>query len=196
MLIFHFFLFAVVAGSEGVPQALQNCHSLSKDLQKNQSQIAERLSEFSALHNNITSELTEVKNVLRTVQDQLKSSPDLVNVPLSVDNLSQQVATFGSKIKDLETTVSKIKDQHGVVDAAVKNLVTNVTEMKLKLTNMSIADNEKSSFTDKEFAQEKEDILLRINQVSANLSTVNDTLSNKLSWTATDQSRDHVSLEN
>lgn len=156
----------------------------------------DRLSEFSALHQNFTLEVAEVKNVLRTVQDRLKSSPDQFNNPQLVKDLSNSVATFGSQLNDLGSTVATLKVQNGKLDNAVNNLVTNVTEMKVKLTELSSDHNEKSSFTDKDFAVEKEKIFSVINQVSANLSNVNYTLSEKLQWTADEQSKDHVSTSN
>lgn len=45
---------SVIAGSEGVPDALQKCHSLSRDLQNNQTIIFSRLSDLKQQINNYT----------------------------------------------------------------------------------------------------------------------------------------------
>lgn len=47
----------VIAGSEGVPDALQKCHSLSRDLQNNQTIIFTRLSDLKQQINNFTVEV-------------------------------------------------------------------------------------------------------------------------------------------
>ncbi|KAL0278695.1 UNVERIFIED_CONTAM: hypothetical protein PYX00_000441 [Menopon gallinae] len=185
----------VVAGSQGVPDALQKCHSLSRELQKNQSQIMDRLTGFSLLLNNFSSEMTEVKNGLHTVQDQLKSSPDLINNPTIVHDLTTSVGTFGSQIKGLEASVSSLKDQHLKLDSVVNNLVSNVTGIRSEMTELLNKNREKAAFTDRNFAAEKENILSVINQVSMNVTSVNDTLSNKLQWTVDDRSKDHKLIE-
>ena len=51
------FTIAVIAGSEGVPDALQKCHSLSRDLQNNQTIIFTHLSDFKLQINNFTTQV-------------------------------------------------------------------------------------------------------------------------------------------
>ena len=51
------FAIAVIAGSEGVPDALQKCHSLSRDLQNNQTIIFTHLSDFKLQINNFTTQV-------------------------------------------------------------------------------------------------------------------------------------------
>lgn len=48
---------AVIAGSEGVPDALQKCHSLSRDLQNNQTTIFTHLSDLKLQINNFTTQV-------------------------------------------------------------------------------------------------------------------------------------------
>lgn len=48
---------AVIAGSEGVPDALQKCHSLSRDLQNNQTTIFMHLSDLKLQINNFTTQV-------------------------------------------------------------------------------------------------------------------------------------------
>lgn len=153
-----------------------------------------RLSGLSFLLTNFSLEMTVVKSGLQTVQDQLKSSPDLVNIPRLIKDLSASVASFGSQIRDLNSTVSTLKDQNGKLDSVVGNLIGNLTETKIKLLELSNTSLGKGDLNEKALAIEKESILAVVNQISQNLSVINNTLSNKLQWTADDQSKDHVSL--
>lgn len=185
--------FSVVAGNQGVPDALQKCHTLSKDLQKNQTYIMNRLSGFTLLLTNFSLEMTEVKSGLQAVQDQLKSSPDLVNIPRLIKDLSASVASFGSQIRDLNSTVSTLKEQNGKLDNVVVTLVSNLTETKMKLIELSNTNFGRGEVTEKMLTAEKEAILARVSQVSGNLSEINGTLNNKLKWTTDDQTKDRVS---
>lgn len=137
--------------------------------------------------------MTAVKSGLQTVQNQLKSSPDLINNPRLIKDLSASVASFGSQIRDLNSTVSTLKDQNGKFDNLIDILVSNLTETKTKLTELTNSQVGKSGLTKDTLASEKKAILNIINQLSKNLSIINDTLSNKLQWTSEDQSKDHVS---
>ncbi|KAK6617160.1 hypothetical protein RUM44_005491 [Polyplax serrata] len=185
----------VVAGNQGVPDALQKCHTLSKDLQKNQTYIMNRLSGFTLLLTNFSLEMTEVKSGLQAVQDQLKSSPDLVNIPRLIKDLSASVASFGSQIRDLNSTVSTLKEQNGKLDNVVVTLVSNLTETKMKLIELSNTNFGRGEVTEKMLTAEKEAILARVSQVSGNLSEINGTLNNKLKWTTDDQTKDRKLLE-
>lgn len=58
--MFIFALFcdvSVIAGNEGVPDALQKCHSLSRDLQNNQTTIFTQLSDLKLQINNFTQQV-------------------------------------------------------------------------------------------------------------------------------------------
>lgn len=54
------FVVSAIAGSEDVPDALQKCHSLSKDLQKNQTILFTHLTEVRADVKNFTIQVFEL----------------------------------------------------------------------------------------------------------------------------------------
>lgn len=54
MSCFYVYCIAVIAGNEGVPDTLQKCHSMSRDLQNNQTVIFSHLSDLRFQISNIT----------------------------------------------------------------------------------------------------------------------------------------------
>jgi len=57
----------VIAGNEGVPDALQKCHSLSRDLQNNQTIIFSRLSDLKQQINNFTVQVKSYENNINSI---------------------------------------------------------------------------------------------------------------------------------
>lgn len=54
----------MIAGSEGLPDAIQKCDSTSKQLQKNQSNIVTQLSNFKAQLDNFTEQVIQIQIIL------------------------------------------------------------------------------------------------------------------------------------
>lgn len=66
---------------------------------------------------------------LHDVDDRLKAAPQLVNLPQDVQSLSTSVASFGSQIRDLNTTVTMLKNENSQLQEASKTLSENVTTL-------------------------------------------------------------------
>lgn len=182
----------VAAAHQGVPDALHECHSLSRDLQKNQTAMLERLGGFSAVLANLSANLSDVRSALAAVQLQLKTSPSLVNDPRLVKDLSERVAEFGSKIQDLETTASGLKEHGTRIDLMVTSLEANVTDLRGELSSMSKVDKGVSAA---EVAADKAALTARVDKLDATVAALNGTLSGRIEWTAEDQKKDHKAIE-
>jgi uncharacterized protein (DUF3084 family) len=68
---------------------------------------------------------------LHVVEERLKATPELVNLPQDVQSLLTSVASFGSQIRDLNTTVTVLKSENSQLQEASKTLFANVTTLKV-----------------------------------------------------------------
>ncbi|XP_011693254.1 PREDICTED: uncharacterized protein LOC105453204 isoform X2 [Wasmannia auropunctata] len=182
----------VIAGSEGVPDALQKCHSLSRDLQNNQTIIFSRLSDLKQQINNFT--LAHIQQDLHKVQEYFQAAPEMANLPKRLDELSTSVATFGSQIRDLGATVNTLKETNLRVQVAQTTMQQNISSIKhtvLELSNIT----QKPQILSTDETQVKTDKLnLTLSHLMNNLTHVNETLSSKLQWVADDQDKDRRKL--
>ena len=80
-------------------------------------------------------QLLVVQAGLRDVDDRLKAAPQLVNLPQDVQSLSTSVASFGSQIRDLNTTVTMLKNENSQLQESSKTLSENVTTLKVWTNN-------------------------------------------------------------
>lgn len=76
-------------------------------------------------------QLLGIQAGLRDVDDRLKAAPQLVNLPQDVQSLSTSVASFGSQIRDLNTTVTLLKNENSQLQESSKALFENVTTLKV-----------------------------------------------------------------
>lgn len=65
------------------------------------------------------------------MEERLKATPELVNLPQDVQSLLTSVASFGSQIRDLNTTVTVLKNENSQLQEASKTLFENVTYIKV-----------------------------------------------------------------
>jgi uncharacterized protein (DUF3084 family) len=79
----------------------------------------------------LCSQLSGVQAGLHVVEERLKATPELVNLPQDVQSLLTSVASFGSQIRDLNTTVTVLKNENSQLQEASKTLFENVTSLKV-----------------------------------------------------------------
>lgn len=70
------------------------------------------------------------------VEEKLTSSPELINVPQEVRDLSASVASFGSQIQDLQTSFNKIKEEQSSVLKLIYSIKSNVTNINVSIINL------------------------------------------------------------
>ncbi|KAG7189893.1 hypothetical protein KM043_006064 [Ampulex compressa] len=183
-----------IAGSEAVPDALQKCHSLSRDLQNNQTIIFSQLYDLKGQINNFTIQLADIQGGLRKVQEWFRAAPKLASVPDDLKALSSSVLSFGSQIRDLGVTVNTLKKANAKVQdiqAIVQSNISSIQHSVSELTN--VTRRPEAPVTD-ELKIKTARIDAAILQLRANLSHVNETLSRTLKWAADDQKQDHSLL--
>ncbi|XP_011641698.1 uncharacterized protein LOC105430061 isoform X2 [Pogonomyrmex barbatus] len=182
----------VIAGSEGVPDALQKCHSLSRDLQNNQTIIFSRLSDLKQQINNFT--LAHIQQDLHKVQEYFQAAPEMANLPKRLNELSTSVATFGSQIRDLGATVNTLKETNMRVQNAQVTMQQNISSIKHSMLELSNITQKPQILSIDETQVKTDKLNLTISHLTHNLTHVNETLSSKLQWVADDQDKDRKKL--
>ncbi|XP_018402571.1 PREDICTED: uncharacterized protein LOC108779619 isoform X2 [Cyphomyrmex costatus] len=185
---------SVIAGSEGVPDALQKCHSLSRDLQNNQTIIFSRLSDLKQQINNFTVQLAHIQQDLQKVQEYFQAAPEMANLPKRLDELSTSVATFGSQIRDLGATVNTLKETNMRVQDAQTTMQQNISSIKHTMLELSNITQKPQILSTDETQVKTDKLNLTISHLINNLTHVNETLSSKLQWVADDQGNDRKKL--
>ncbi|XP_043512211.1 uncharacterized protein LOC122529820 isoform X1 [Frieseomelitta varia] len=184
----------VIAGSEGVPDALQKCHSLSRDLQNNQTIIFTHLSDFKLQINNFTTQLAVIQRDLHRVEEWFKEDPALFNVPTDLKALSSSVVSFGSQIQDLSTTVKALKESNARVQDVQTTMQQNITSIKNAVTELSNVTQKPQMLITNETKIKTDQLNAAIVHLSDNLINMNETLSRAVQWVAEDQKKDHETL--
>lgn len=123
----------MVASSQGVPEALQKCHTISKNLQQNQTLMFGQLTDLKQQVENLTKEVRNVQTELNKIQEKLNNAPEYVQIPTQINEVSGSVANLGSQIKDLTTTVMALKDYKTKIDTITTTLQNNVTELSVSI---------------------------------------------------------------
>ncbi|XP_050448874.1 uncharacterized protein LOC126850196 isoform X2 [Cataglyphis hispanica] len=182
----------VIAGSEGVPDALQKCHSLSRDLQNNQTIIFSRLSDLKQQINNYT--LAHIQQDLHKVQEYFQTAPEMATLPKRLNELSASVATFGSQINDLGATVKTLKETNVRIQDAQTAIQQNVSSIKQSMSELSNITQKPQILNTDETQVKIDKINFTISHLMNNLTHVNKTLSSKLQWVADDQDDDRRKL--
>ncbi|XP_015171921.1 PREDICTED: uncharacterized protein LOC107064103 isoform X2 [Polistes dominula] len=184
----------VIAGNEGVPDTLQKCHSMSRNLQKNQTIIFTHLSDLRLQISNVTIQLANIQHGLHQVQEWVHAAPELANVPKDLKALSTTVVSLGSQISDLDSTVTKLKETNTRVQNFQTTVLQNITNIQHAISELTNLTQKPQILTTNETKLKTEELNAAISYVTNNLTHVNETLSRTLQWTSEDQKKDHKIL--
>ncbi|XP_049829017.1 uncharacterized protein LOC126267756 [Schistocerca gregaria] len=183
----------VVAGNQNVPTELQECHSLTRQLQKNQTALYNQIIMLAKQLANFSSKLSDVQDGFHNVQEKLDGAPELVNVPQTIKDLQGSVAGFGSQIRDLAATVENLKSQNTKYQELSTNIVQNLTTVR-ELVNTLLNTSHQPDISGAESSGQRKLMLETMDQISKNLSQINDTLSKRIGWVTEDQNADRSNL--
>ncbi|KAI5707688.1 hypothetical protein M8J77_007700 [Diaphorina citri] len=126
----------VVAGSQGVPDALQRSLSLSKQLERNQTDLVAKFNLLSVQIRNFSIQISELHGTISAVQDKLAASPQVLDVPARLKELSDNVAGFGSTLNDLTNTVNQEKEAGAKARLEATAVKADVAALKTSLENV------------------------------------------------------------
>ncbi|XP_044009181.1 uncharacterized protein LOC122853040 [Aphidius gifuensis] len=184
----------VIAGSDGVQDTLQKCHSLSKELQNNQTFLYTQLADVKLQIANFTTQLSSLQPELHQVQELLNRAPELTNVPKDLNNILNSVATFGSKIEDLKSTADGLKIVDQKLQDAQNIIQNNITEIKTSLTELSHITRGPELLTNASKIKTDE-LSQAISKLQIDLTNITETLTKKLTWLQNDRENDKKKLD-
>ncbi|KAL2743763.1 uncharacterized protein V1477_008021 [Vespula maculifrons] len=190
----YVYYITVIAGNEGVPDALQKCHSMSRDLQNNQTVIFSHLSDLRFQISNVTIQLVNIQHGLHQVQEWVHAAPELANVPKDLKALSTTVVSLGSQIRDLDSTVTTLKETNTRIQNIQTTMLQNITNIQHTVSELINITQKPQILTTNETKLKTEELNAAILRVTNNLTHVNETLSRTLQWTSEDQKKDHKIL--
>lgn len=184
----------VKAGSDGVQDSLQKCHSLSKEIQINQTLLHSQLADVKLQIHNFTTQLSNLQPELHQVQELLNRAPELTNVPKDLNNILNSVATFGSKIEDLKSTADGLKIVDKKLQDAQIIIQNNITEIKTSLTELSKVTRGPELITNASRIKTDE-LSQAISKLQIDLTNITETLTKKLTWVQNDRENDKKKLD-
>ena len=77
-------------------------------------------------------QLSSIQHGLHQVQDWLEAAPELANMPQHLKMLSTSVASFGSQIQDLVTTVNTLKITNTRIQDAQITMLHNISNVEVR----------------------------------------------------------------
>lgn len=184
----------VKAGSDGVQDSLQKCHSLSKEIQINQTLLHSQLADVKLQIHNFTTQLSNLQPELHQVQELLNRAPELTNVPKDLNNILNSVATFGSKIEDLKSTADGLKIVDKKLQDAQIIIQNNITEIKTSLTELSKVTRGPELITNAS-RMKTDELSQAISKLQIDLTNITETLTKKLTWVQNDRENDKKKLD-
>ncbi|XP_050520572.1 uncharacterized protein LOC126893996 isoform X2 [Daktulosphaira vitifoliae] len=185
---FNHTIVTMAAGNLGVPDDLQKCHAMSKQLQQNQTVIRQHVIEFKDKMDNLTQRIEKLQDGLSSVEGRIPTIP--LTSPGAMRDLSKTVASFGSEIKDISNNVNSLKESSVLMQSNYNKLQFNITAINNTLSNLSGVKNDESFVNNM-----SEKFTSQLNNLSVNLTSVNSTLTSKFDWVSGDQKSNRVEIE-
>lgn len=183
----------VSAGSDVIPESIQKCHSLTRQLEKNQTKIniqlqrvAQRLSNFSSMMIGIQTNLTKVER-------KLDDSPSPQLVPDMLERVGVTIAAFKAEILDMQSKASNIVNQQSEIKKLIDGLTGNVSSFnndlkELKKHSSGMMPSDQSS---------KDDLLkLIIGEMEPKIQQVNSTILSRVKWISDDLQKAQKTINN
>ncbi|XP_060867618.1 uncharacterized protein LOC132942920 isoform X2 [Metopolophium dirhodum] len=192
---FNHTIITIAAGNRGVPDDLQKCHAMSKQLQQNQTDINQRLTVYDGQITNLTLQVANLGSRLSLVEKKINENTDLLSNPdatkdPSIKVLSSEVAKLGSTYQDLSGSVKSLKDTTSSLQSYQTTLKANITSISEKLNNVG------SIKTDETMINNVSGKLHElIESISLNVTTLNRTLTSRIDWLSGDQKTNGVEIE-
>uniref|UniRef100_A0A0A9X5D6 EF-hand domain-containing protein KIAA0494 n=1 Tax=Lygus hesperus TaxID=30085 RepID=A0A0A9X5D6_LYGHE len=187
----------ISAGSQGVPEEIQKCHSLSRQLQNNQTLIFSHIETLTQRLYNFSMLISSVQGGLHEVENRLKGSPELVNVPSHLQSLTTSIASLGSGLEDMKTTTGNLHEAQEAIQKVIDKLNNNITGINVSIVglNNTVTKQLGSSNCSQSNHESNEKLVSSIlNQLSPNISKINESLSKRIDWVAEDQKKDYKTI--
>ncbi|GAB6022420.1 hypothetical protein CHUAL_006537 [Chamberlinius hualienensis] len=183
--------YSLVEESEkSTPSEFHSIHSQLNELQKNHLALKEEVDQLNKTLESISKEITSLKKTTTDIQKSIADAPQLETLPKDFKSLSQSLASMGSKITDLETTLELLKGQ--LASGSKDKLPSQemLADLQKKVDALSSiqdkgADNSNLfSYVDNE-----------VKRLEDSLFETNNSIWEQLNWAKTDLHEHHKMIE-
>ncbi|XP_071513145.1 uncharacterized protein [Panulirus ornatus] len=133
----------VEASSSELPAKFHESHVRLQELEKNQSALWAAVTQVTSSLAAATKRVEQLETDVKGIKDSLSSAPQLSSLPKDVADLQGSVATFGSTLQDVQSSLKVIKQDHEKLSSNVKeatNAIDNFKEDISLLQNQTLMD--------------------------------------------------------
>ncbi|CAH1393751.1 unnamed protein product [Nezara viridula] len=185
---------SVSAGSNVIPDSIQRCHSLTRQLEKNQTKmtnqlqrVAQKLANFSSMIIGIQTNLTKVERKLDELPSPQMGPEDMF------ERIGVAIAAFKAELMDMQTKASNIVNEQSEIKKMVDNLTGNVSSFNddlkdLKKHSSGVLSSDQSS---------KDDLVNVINgEMEPKIQLVNSSIRSEVKWLSDDLQKAQKTISN
>ncbi|XP_069194447.1 EF-hand calcium-binding domain-containing protein 14 isoform X1 [Procambarus clarkii] len=137
------FITTVEASSSELPAKFHESHVRLQELEKNQSALWAAVTQVSSSLLAATRRVEQLETDVKVIKDSLSSAPQLSSLPKDVADLQGSVATFGSTLQDVQSSLKVVKQDHQKLSSNVKeatNAIDNFKEEISLLQNQTLME--------------------------------------------------------
>lgn len=183
-------IMTIVAGNQAYPDVLQKCNSLSKDLQRNQTDLYSRLS-------SLTTKLDTFNGQLQEIRDKLKLATEAKHA--DDNDVTRNLTSFGTRLQEFNVTLTQCVDSELKLNDDFGILRKNFTDMEARLKLVEAVSSISSSLSkggNTSISKIYADLVSLIGNSTVNFVNVNETLSAQLQNVSQTRSDDFKLIDN
>ncbi|XP_069194448.1 EF-hand calcium-binding domain-containing protein 14 isoform X3 [Procambarus clarkii] len=124
------FITTVEASSSELPAKFHESHVRLQELEKNQSALWAAVTQVSSSLLAATRRVEQLETDVKVIKDSLSSAPQLSSLPKDVADLQGSVATFGSTLQDVQSSLKVVKQDHQKLSSNVKEATNAIDNFK------------------------------------------------------------------
>lgn len=188
----------VMAESQGLPDALQTCHTLDRTFRANLSRITEEMRQLNGSLGSFSGQVAKLQRELGEVQVSLKEAPELTSVPATVKALQNSIGDLDIKIQDLQTSCKMVKDSTMSLQDSQAKQGQSLAELESTLRSLANATQQAPKVPTNKTLVETGKLWDAVAELRKNLTLINQTLTTNITWAQEDIDKDHkkvVSLQ-
>nr|XP_045601844.1 coiled-coil domain-containing protein 18-like isoform X2 [Procambarus clarkii] len=121
---------SVEASSSELPAKFHESHVRLQELEKNQSALWAAVTQVSSSLLAATRRVEQLETDVKVIKDSLSSAPQLSSLPKDVADLQGSVATFGSTLQDVQSSLKVVKQDHQKLSSNVKEATNAIDNFK------------------------------------------------------------------
>lgn len=125
---------SVEASSSELPAKFHESHVRLQELEKNQSALWAHVNDVSSSLAAANKRVEQLEIDVKTIKDSLSSAPQLSSLPKDVANLQGSVATFGSTLQDVQSSLKVVKQDQDKLSEDMKVASASIDSVKKEIS--------------------------------------------------------------